>query len=203
MTHLLLLRVGVPRGTDAEDVWGELARQSALRTVARARLYQPTRGFFEPTEWIFCGEIAAPLSPLALPADHLPLHKLDLYPFRAEINPFGLDLLGSSMPIQLVTITVVEPMIERFEGWYAEHAELLCRAPGATGARRYWQEGVPRRYATLYYYESEDGIERYLVSEVRARAAESRLPFDPWLVDQHHAYYRDVTPPSARSVQLR
>jgi heme-degrading monooxygenase HmoA len=200
MTNLLLLRVGVPRGTTAEAVWDELRRHPALQRVVGARLYQPTRGFFEPTEWIYCGDVDEPVAPPALPADRLPLRKLDLYPFRGEINPFGLDLLGSSMPMQLVTITAVEPMIERFEAWYAEHAAALCRAPGATGARRYWQDGVPRRYASLYYYESDEGVERYYASEARAKAAQSRLVFDPWLVDQHHAYYEDVTPPATRPV---
>ncbi|MCS6801302.1 MAG: hypothetical protein RMM58_02400 [Chloroflexota bacterium] len=200
---LLLLRVGVPRGTSSEAVWEELQRQPALRRVAGARLYQPFRGVFEPTEWLFCGEVEEEIPPPALPAERLPLRKVEVYPFRAEINPLGRPLLGSPLPIQLVTITVIAPMIDRFEAWYAEHAELLCRAPGAVGARRYWQDGAPRRYATLYYYESEDGIERYYASEVRAAAAESRLPFDPWLVDQYHTYYRDITPASSRAVHSR
>ncbi|MCL6649422.1 MAG: hypothetical protein K6U89_13935 [Chloroflexi bacterium] len=196
-TELVLVRIGVPAGTAAAAVWPLLCAQPALQQLAGARLYQPTRGFFEPTEWLYCGETSVPIGEVSLPPEQLPLRKLERYPFRAEINPSGRPLLGSTLPIQLVTLTVLPPLVERFEAWYAEHAELLCRAPGAVGARRYWQDGLPRRYATLYYYTSEEGVERYLTSEARAQAAASRLPFDPWLVDQHHTYYRDVTPAPA------
>ncbi|MFN8535653.1 MAG: hypothetical protein U0556_19110 [Dehalococcoidia bacterium] len=194
MTELVIVRLGVPQGTTADAVWVRLQSQPALQRVIGARLYQPTRGFFEPTEWVYCGDVDRPLGAFDLPADRLPVRKVESYPFRNQVNPFGLELLGSGMPMQLVTITVLDPLIERFEAWYSEHADVLSRAPGATGARRYWQDGSPRRYASLYYYESEEGIERYLPSDVRAQAATSRLVFDPWLVDQHHAYYRDVTP---------
>ncbi len=194
MPNLVLLRVGVPQGTSAETVWRTLQAQPDLQLVTGARLYRPTRGFFEPTEWLFAGDTEADSRSVDLPGETLPLRKLEIYPFQGEINPYNRQLLGSGMPIQLVTITVVEPYVQRFEDWYGEHADVLSRAVGATGVRRYWLDGTPRRYASLYYYESDEGFDRYFASDVRAAASQSRLPFDPWLVDQHHAYYQDVTP---------
>ncbi|MCS7002052.1 MAG: hypothetical protein NZ518_04300 [Dehalococcoidia bacterium] len=194
MTELVLIRVGVPRGTAATTVWEALTAQPSLAAARGARLYRPTRGFFEPTEWVYAAEIDEPLGPIVLPADTLQLRKFETYPFREDINPYRLTLLGSSMPIQLVTITVLPPKIEEFERWYSAHASILSQAPGATGALRYWQDGEPRRYASVYYYESAEGVERYYQSDTRAAAALDRLRFDPWLVDQHHAYYEDITP---------
>lgn len=194
MSDLALIRVGVPRGTPVEQVWDAMQSQTALSSVSAARLYQPTRGFFEPTEWVYAALTDGPIGEIRLPGETLPLRKFDIYPFRGEVNPYNISLFDSGLPMQLVTITVVPPGIEQFEDWYGEHADVLSRAVGAMGALRYWQEGPPRRYASLYYYESEEGIEKYLVSDVRLKAAESRLPYDPWLVDQHHAYYKDITP---------
>lgn len=194
MADLALIRVGVPRDTPIDWVWETLTTQRGLRNVQAARLYQPTRGFFEPTEWVYAALVDEEIGELQLPGEQLPLRKLERYPYRNEVNPYQILLFNSGRPMQLVTITVVPPGIEKFEEWYGEHAEVLSRAVGAMGALRFWQEGPPRRYASLYYYESEDGIEKYLVSDVRLKAAESRLPYDPWLVDQHHAYYRDITP---------
>ena len=195
--YLALIRVGVPRGTEIGYVWETVTSQPALRDLQGGKLYRPTRGFYEPTEWVITGDLDEPLGAFSLHGDTLPVRKADSYPFQGEVNPYNMTLLGSSMPMQLVTITVVPPLIDKFEQWYGEHADFLSRAPGATGARRYWQPGEPRRYASLYYYSSEEGIETYFVSKERAEAAQSRVGFDPWLVDQHHAYYEDITPAGA------
>lgn len=195
--YLALIRVGVPRGTEIGYIWETVMGQTALKDLQGAKLYRPTRGFYEPTEWVIAGDLPEPLGTLSLPGDTLPLRKAETYPFQNEVNPYNQQLLGSSMPVQLVTITVMPPRIDEFEKWYSEHADFLSRAPGATGARRYWQPGEPRRYASLYYYSSEAGIETYYTSNERAEAAQSRVGFDPWLVDQHHAYYEDITPDGA------